>query len=56
VEAARRRPKDEQDFDMSIGGLNDDQRRWLSEAVATAYGGQHPWQSRLTATAAGRAE
>jgi hypothetical protein len=48
-----RRPKDEQDFDMAIGSLNYDQRRWLSGAVATGYGADHPWQTRITAPAAG---
>ena len=46
--AARRRPKDEQDFDAAVGILDGDQRRWLSGAIATAYG-DHPWQARITA-------
>ena len=44
--AARRRPKDEKDFDAAIGVLDGDQRRWLSGAIATAYG-DHPWQARI---------
>ena len=50
--AARRRPKDQQDFDAAIGILNGDQRRWLAGAVAATYG-DHPWQARLTAPVTG---
>ncbi len=46
--AGRPRPKDEQDFDEAIGILDSDQRRWLSGAIAIAYG-EHPWLARITA-------
>jgi len=44
--AAEPRPKDEQDFAAAVTVLDGDQRRWLSGAIATAYGA-HAWHSSL---------
>ncbi|HEX2143280.1 MAG TPA: hypothetical protein VHG10_02110 [Glycomyces sp.] len=40
------RPKDEADFTAALPILDASQRRWLREALTTAYG-PHPWQARL---------
>lgn len=40
------RPNDEVDFDRALPLLTAHERRWLNEALATAYG-THPWQDRL---------
>ncbi|MDQ7806292.1 amino acid transporter [Amycolatopsis sp. A133] len=40
------RPKDEQDFAAALPVLDAAQRRWLAEALRTAYGA-HPWLGRL---------
>ena len=40
------RPKDEQDFDAVLPALSDEQRRWLSGALAVVAP-DHPWRSRL---------
>lgn len=40
------RPKDEQDFAAALPILDDAQRRWLREALATTYD-RHPWLDRV---------
>jgi len=40
------RPKDETDLAATLPVLTDDQRHWLVDAIALAYGA-HPWVSRL---------
>jgi hypothetical protein len=46
--AKRPRPKDESDFTAVLPILTADQRRWLRDSVAIAYGDQHPWLARLS--------
>jgi hypothetical protein len=41
------RPKDETDFTAVLPYLAGQQRRWLSHALARAYG-EHPWRDRLS--------
>ncbi|NSC20197.1 amino acid transporter [Streptomyces albus subsp. chlorinus] len=46
--AHRPRPRDERDFTEVLPVLDDEQRRWLAEALALVHG-DHPWRARLMA-------
>jgi hypothetical protein len=46
------RPKDETDFTAVLPFLTEAQRRWLIDALTSAYG-EHPWRDRLSRVPAG---
>jgi hypothetical protein len=45
--ARSRRTKDERDLEVALPLLDGRQKAWLSGAIATAWGPEHPWRERI---------